>query len=57
MMMARLYSEGVSVKVHLEMSAHLEPDADSADVMGEITGRERPEVSYQLSVVGCQLSC
>jgi hypothetical protein len=43
MMMARLYSEGVSVKVHLEMSAHLEPDADSADVMGEIPGRERPE--------------
>jgi hypothetical protein len=43
MMMARLYTEGVPVKVHLEMSAHVEPDADSGDVIGEIPGSEHPE--------------
>jgi len=31
------------VKVHLEMGAHMEPDADSGDVIGEIPGREKPE--------------
>jgi hypothetical protein len=41
-MMARLSAEG-PVRVHLEMSAHMEPDADSGDVMGEIPGREHPE--------------
>ena len=30
------------VRVHLSMEAHFEPDADSADVMGEIVGREKP---------------
>jgi carboxypeptidase Q len=40
MMMARLYADGVPVKVHLEMSARTEPDADSANVIGEIPGRE-----------------
>jgi hypothetical protein len=43
MMMARLYADGVPVKVHLEMSARTEPDADCADVIGEIPGRERPD--------------
>jgi Zn-dependent M28 family amino/carboxypeptidase len=33
----------VPIKVHLEMGARMEPDADSADVIGEIPGRERPE--------------
>jgi len=42
-MMARLYADGVPVKVHIEMGAHMEPDADSGDVIGEIPGRERPE--------------
>ncbi len=42
-MMARLYADGVPVKVHLEMSAHTEPDADSGDVIGEIPGKEHPE--------------
>jgi hypothetical protein len=41
-MMARLSAEG-PVRVHLEMSAHMEPDADSGDVIGEIPGREHPE--------------
>jgi hypothetical protein len=43
LMMARLAAQKIPVKVHLEMSAHLEPDADSFDVMGEIPGRERPD--------------
>jgi Zn-dependent M28 family amino/carboxypeptidase len=29
--------------VHLFMEAHTEPDADSANVIGEIRGREKPE--------------
>jgi hypothetical protein len=49
MMIARLYGEGVPVKVHLEMAAHMEPDADSGDVIGEIPGREHPE---QVVVMG-----
>jgi Zn-dependent M28 family amino/carboxypeptidase len=43
MMMARLFDDGVPVKVHLEMSAQMLPDADSGDVIGEIPGREHPE--------------
>ena len=42
MMLARL-STAAPVTVHLEMSAHMEPDADSGDVIGEIPGREHPE--------------
>ena len=43
MMIARLTADGVPVKVHLEMSAHMEPDADSGDVIGEIRGKELPD--------------
>src|SRR5580704_8776463 len=43
LMMARFAAQNIPVKVHLEMTAHLEPDADSFDVMGEIPGREHPE--------------
>src|SRR6266404_502958 len=43
LMMARFASQGVPIKVHLERSAHLEPDADSGNVIGEIPGRELPE--------------
>ena len=35
-----LTASGVRVRVRLRMEAHFEPDADSADVMGEIPGRE-----------------
>jgi Iap family predicted aminopeptidase len=38
-----LVQAGRHVRVHLEMGAHFEPDADSADVMGEIVGREKPD--------------
>jgi Zn-dependent M28 family amino/carboxypeptidase len=43
MMIAWLTSNGVPVRVHLEMEARMLPDADSADVIGEIPGREHPE--------------
>jgi len=43
MMLARLATEGVPVKVHLEMEAHMEADAPSANVMGEIVGTEKPD--------------
>ncbi len=49
MMIARLYALGVPVRVHLEMSAHMEPDADSGDVIGELRGRELPE---EIVVIG-----
>ena len=35
-----LTASGQRVRVSLRMEAHFEPDADSADVMGEIPGRE-----------------
>ena len=38
-----LTKSGQKVRVHLTMEAHIEPDADSADVMGEIVGREKPD--------------
>jgi hypothetical protein len=43
LMIGRLYSEAVPVKIHLEMGAQLLPDADSGDVIGEIPGSEHPE--------------
>jgi hypothetical protein len=42
-MMTRLVKDGTPVRVHLEMSAHMEPDADTGDVIGELPGREHPE--------------
>ncbi len=48
-MMARFYGDGTPMKVHLEMGAHQEPDADSGDVVGEIPGSEHPE---QVVVIG-----
>jgi len=38
-----LTAQGQRVRVHLQMEAHSEPDADSADVMGEIVGSKHPE--------------
>ncbi len=52
MMIARLAAGGAIVKVHLRMSAHMEPDADSGDVIGEIPGKERPE---EVVVIGGHL--
>lgn len=39
---ARLAKAGVLVRVQLMMQAHMQPDADSADVMGEIRGSDKP---------------
>jgi hypothetical protein len=43
MMLARFYASKIPVRVTLAMGAHMEPDAASFDVIGEIPGRERPE--------------
>jgi len=43
LLIQRLVDAGNSVTVHLEMEAHMLPDAESANVIGEILGRERPE--------------
>jgi carboxypeptidase Q len=43
MMFQRLADSGATVKVHLEMDAQMLPDAQSANVIGEIPGREKPE--------------
>jgi Zn-dependent M28 family amino/carboxypeptidase len=42
-MLDRMQKRGEPIKVHLEMQAHMEPDADSNNVIGEIRGSERPE--------------
>jgi len=39
----RLVDSGKEVRVKLHMEAKLEPDADSANVIGEITGSEKPD--------------
>lgn len=39
----RLTDAGNAVTVHLEMEARTLPDAESANVIGEIPGREKPE--------------
>jgi hypothetical protein len=39
----RLVAHGETVKVRLQMSAQMLPDADSANVIGEIRGTEKPE--------------
>jgi hypothetical protein len=42
-LLARFQGAKVPIRVTLEMAAHMEPDADSSDVMAEIPGREHPE--------------
>ena len=41
--LARLVASGEKVRVRLEMEAHFGPDAESANVVGELRGRERPQ--------------
>jgi carboxypeptidase Q len=38
----RLTDRGVRIRVKLQMEAHVEPDAQSYNVVGELTGRELP---------------
>jgi hypothetical protein len=42
-MLTTLWRGGTPARVHLQMSERMEADADSADVIGEIPGREHPE--------------
>ncbi len=51
-LLQRLYQEGRDVKVHLYMEAKTLPDADGANVIGQIPGREHPE---EVVVVGGHL--
>jgi Zn-dependent M28 family amino/carboxypeptidase len=52
LLIQRLTDAGNIVSVHLEMQAHTEPDADSANVVGEIPGSEKPE---EIVVIGGHL--
>ena len=52
LLIQRLVDAGNSVVVHLEMEAHMLPDAESANVIGEIPGRERPD---EVVVIGGHL--
>lgn len=47
--LARLAARGVPVTLRLRMAARTEPDVETANVVGEITGREHPE---QVVLVG-----
>jgi carboxypeptidase Q len=48
----RITTRGDRAVVRLKMDAHFEPDAESANVVGELRGRERPD---ELIVVGGHL--
>lgn len=48
----RMQNRGTKVRVRLKMEAKFLPDADSANVIGEIRGRERPD---EVVVVGGHL--
>ena len=47
---ARLIARGVRARVRLVMEGRSEPDAESANVVGELSGRERPE---EIVLLGC----
>jgi carboxypeptidase Q len=47
---ARLNARGVRVRVRLTMEGRSEPDVESANVVGELRGRERPE---EIVLLGC----
>jgi carboxypeptidase Q len=48
-MLQRMYERGEHPILHLKMEAHFLPDAESANVVAELKGRERPE---EVVVVG-----
>jgi carboxypeptidase Q len=51
-LIARLAASGEPVKVRLTMGARMLPDAASANVIAELTGRETPE---EIVLIGCHL--
>lgn len=48
--LARMQARGQRIRIRLRMEAHTLPDAASANVIGEVAGRERPE---EVVVLGC----
>ena len=48
-LLARLVAQGTGPRVRLEMQAHFGPDAQSANVIGELRGSEKPEEVVVLS--------
>ena len=46
----RIIDRGRKVRVRLTMEAHFEPDVETANVIGELVGRERPD---EIVLVGC----
>jgi carboxypeptidase Q len=48
-MLARMQARGQRLRLRLVMEARMEPDVESANVVGEIAGRERPQ---EVVVVG-----
>src|SRR6202034_1295093 len=52
LLIQRLVDSGNTVTAHLEMEARMLADADSANVIGEIPGRERPD---EIVVIGGHL--
>lgn len=51
-LIARLAAAGETVKVRLTMGARMLPDAESANVIAELVGREKPE---EIVVIGAHL--
>jgi len=43
LLLKRLQDSGTTPRVHMEMQAHMEPDQQAANVIGEIVGSEHPE--------------
>lgn len=43
LMLDRMQRRGEKVNIHLEMQARMEPDADAANVIGELPGAGKPE--------------
>ena len=52
MMIQRLVDSGVTVRLRLEMQGKMLPDAKSANVIGEIRGRKKPD---EIVVIGGHL--
>lgn len=50
--LARFQARGHPAVLRLTMEAHVEPDADSANVVADLKGREKPE---EIVVVSCHL--
>lgn len=49
MMLSRLQERGIPIRATLRMEAHFKPDAPSANVIAELTGREQPD---EIVVIG-----